>query len=211
MLALIALLPDWLSAEGLIEFFGDWALWGVVLIIFVECGLLIGVVFPGDSLLFATGMLISTGFINANIWVAVTLLTAAAIIGNLVGYQIGKAIGPKLFTTDSRIFKLEYVTRTEAFFERYGNRAIVLARFVPVVRTVITALAGVGRMDFGRFMKYTAIGGVIWGTGVTLLGYYAGAIPLVKNNVEIALLTIFIVSWIPILLEAYRFKRDTSN
>lgn len=211
MLALMALLPDWLSAEGLIEFFGDWALWGVVLIIFVECGLLIGVVFPGDSLLFATGMLISTGFINANIWVAVTLLTAAAIIGNLVGYQIGKAIGPKLFTTDSRIFKLEYVTRTEAFFERYGNRAIVLARFVPVVRTVITALAGVGRMDFGRFMKYTAIGGVIWGTGVTLLGYYAGAIPLVKNNVEIALLTIFIVSWIPILLEAYRFKRDTSN
>ena len=211
MLALIALLPDWLSAEGLIEFFGDWALWGVVLIIFVECGLLIGVVFPGDSLLFATGMLISTGFINANIWVAVTLLTAAAIIGNLVGYQIGKAIGPKLFTTDSRIFKLEYVTRTEAFFERYGNRAIVLARFVPVVRTVITALAGVGRMDFGRFMKYTAIGGVIWGTGVTLLGYYAGAIPLVKNNVEIALLTIFIVSWIPILLEAYRFKRDSSN
>lgn len=211
MLAILALLPDWLSAEGLIEVFGDWALWGVVLIIFVECGLLFGVVFPGDSLLFATGMLIAADIINANIWLAVVMLTVAAIVGNLVGYQIGKAIGPRLFTTNSRIFKLEYVTRTETFFERYGNRAIILARFVPIVRTVITALAGVGRMDFRRFMKYTAIGGVIWGAGVTLLGYYAGSVPLIKDNVEIALATIFIVSWIPIVLEAYRMKRGNKN
>ena len=211
MLAILALLPDWLSAEGLIEVFGDWALWGVVLIIFVECGLLFGVVFPGDSLLFATGMLIAADIINANIWLAVVMLTVAAIVGNLVGYQIGKAIGPRLFTTNSRIFKLEYVTRTETFFERYGNRAIILARFVPIVRTVITALAGVGRMDFRRFMKYTAIGGVIWGAGVTLLGYYAGSVPLIKDNVEIALATIFIVSWIPIALEAYRMKRGNKN
>lgn len=211
MLALMALLPDWLSAEGLIDFFGDWALWGVVLIIFVECGLLFGIVFPGDSLLFATGMLIAADVINANIWVAVTALTTAAIVGNLVGYQIGKWVGPKLFTSDSRFFKTEYVTRTEAFFERYGNRAIVLARFVPIVRTVITALAGVGRMDFGRFMRYTAIGGVIWGTGVTLLGYFAGNVQLIKDNVEIALLLIFVASWIPIVLEAYRFKRDSAK
>lgn len=211
MLAILALLPDWLSAEGLIEVFGDWALWGVVLVIFVECGLLFGVVFPGDSLLFATGMLIAADIINANIWLAVTMLTAAAIVGNLVGYQIGKAIGPRLFTTNSRIFKLEYVTRTETFFERYGNRAIIFARFVPVVRTVITALAGVGRMNFRRFMKYTAIGGVIWGAGVTLLGYYAGSVQLIKDNVEIALATIFIASWIPLVLEAYRIKRSNRD
>lgn len=211
MLGLLALVPEWLSAEGLIEFFGDWALWGVVLIIFVECGLLIGVVFPGDSLLFATGMLIATGVINANIWLAVVVLTAAAIIGNLVGYQVGRALGPRLFTTKSRIFKTEYVTRTEAFFERYGNRAIVLARFVPVVRTVITALAGVGQMDFRRFAKYSAIGGVIWGTGVTLLGYFLGTIPFINDNIEVALLVILVVSWIPIVWEGYRIRRDTAK
>lgn len=211
MLGLLALVPEWLSAEGLIEFFGDWALWGVVLIIFVECGLLIGVVFPGDSLLFATGMLIATGVINANIWLAVVVLTTAAIIGNLVGYQVGRALGPRLFTTKSRIFKTEYVTRTEAFFERYGNRAIVLARFVPVVRTVITALAGVGQMDFRRFAKYSAIGGVIWGTGVTLLGYFLGTIPFINDNIEVALIVIVIVSWIPIVWEGYRIRRDTAK
>ena len=211
MLGLLALVPEWLSAEGLIEFFGDWALWGVVLIIFVECGLLIGVVFPGDSLLFATGMLIATGVINANIWLAVVVLTTAAIIGNLVGYQVGRALGPRLFTTKSRIFKTEYVTRTEAFFERYGNRAIVLARFVPVVRTVITALAGVGQMDFRRFAKYSAIGGVIWGTGVTLLGYFLGTIPFINDNIEVALLVIVVVSWIPIVWEGYRIRRDTAK
>lgn len=211
MLGLLALLPDWLSAEGLIEVFGDWALWGVVLIIFIECGLLIGVVLPGDSLLFATGMLIATGVIKENIWLAVIVLTVAAILGNLVGYRVGRAIGPRLFTTKSRIFKTEYVTRTQDFFERYGNRAIVLARFVPVVRTVITALAGVGNMDFARFAKYSAIGGVIWGTGVTLLGYFLGNIQFINDNIEVALLLIVIVSWIPIVWEGYRIRKDQSR
>lgn len=211
MLAMLALLPEWLTADGLIEFFGDWALWGVVLIIFMECGLLIGIAFPGDSLLFAVGMLIATDVINAPIWLACIVLTSAAIIGNLVGYQIGKAVGPRLFTTNSRIFKVAYVTRTEAFFERYGNRAIILARFVPIVRTVITALAGVGRMDFGRFMKFTAIGGVIWGTGVTLLGYFLGNVPFINDNLEVALLLIVIVSWIPIVYEGYRIRRDSKS
>lgn len=205
---MLALLPDWLTADGLIQFFGDWALWGVVLIIFVECGLLFGIAFPGDSLLFAVGMLIATDVINAPIWLACIVLTTAAILGNLVGYQVGKAVGPRLFTTNSRIFKLEYVTRTQLFFERYGNRAIILARFVPIVRTVITALAGVGRMDYARFAKYTAIGGVIWGTGVTLLGYFLGNVPFINDNLEVALLIIVIVSWIPIVYEGYRIRRD---
>ena len=211
MLALIALLPDWLTAEGLIQFFGDWALWGVVFIIFIECGLLIGVVLPGDSLLFAVGMLIATEVINAPIWLACIVLTIAAIAGNLVGYHVGKAIGPRLFTTNSRIFKTEYVTRTEVFFERYGNRAIVFARFVPVVRTVITALAGVGHMDYGRYAKFTTIGGVLWGTGVTLLGFFLGSVQFIHDNLEIALAIIVVVSWIPLLLEAYRIKKDSAS
>lgn len=211
MLALLALMPDWLTAEGLIQFFGDWALWGVTFIIFIECGILIGVVLPGDSLLFAVGMLIATEVINAPIWLACLVLTTAAIAGNLVGYQVGKALGPRLFTTQSRIFKTEYVTRTEAFFERYGNRAIVFARFVPVVRTVITALAGVGHMDYARYAKFTAIGGVIWGTGVTLLGYFLGSVQFIHDNLEVALIIIVIVSWIPLVLEGYRIKKDSAR
>lgn len=211
MLALLALMPDWLTAEGLIQFFGDWALWGVTFIIFIECGILIGVVLPGDSLLFAVGMLIATEVINAPIWLACLVLTTAAIAGNLVGYQVGKALGPRLFTTQSRIFKTEYVTRTEAFFERYGNRAIVFARFVPVVRTVITALAGVGHMDYARYAKFTALGGVIWGTGVTLLGYFLGNIQFIHDNLEVALIIIVVVSWIPLVLEGYRIKKDSAR
>lgn len=205
---MLALIPQWLTAEGMIEFFGNWALWGVALILFVECGLLVGVVLPGDSLIFAVGMLIATDVINAPIWLACLVMTAAAIAGNLVGYQVGRTLGPKLFTTKSRLFKTEYVTRTEAFFERYGNRAIVFARFVPVVRTVITALAGVGRMEWGRYMKFSAIGGVLWGTGVALSGFFLGSVQFIHDNLEVALVIIVIVSWIPILVEGYRIRRD---
>ena len=207
---MLALVPSWLTADGLISFFGDWAMWGVALIIFIECGLLVGVVLPGDSLLFGVGMLIATDVINAPIWLACLVLTTAAITGNIVGYQVGKSLGPKLFTTKSRLFKLEYVTRTEAFFERYGNRAIVFARFVPVVRSVITALAGVGHMDRVRYLKFTTIGGVIWGTGVTLTGFFLGSVQFIHDNLEVALVIIVIVSWIPLLLEGYRIKRDSA-
>jgi membrane-associated protein len=207
---MLALVPSWLTADGLISFFGDWAMWGVALIIFIECGLLVGVVLPGDSLLFGVGMLIATDVINAPIWLACLVLTTAAITGNIVGYQVGKSLGPKLFTTKSRLFKLEYVTRTEAFFERYGNRAIVFARFVPVVRSVITALAGVGHMDRARYLKFTTIGGVIWGTGVTLTGFFLGSVQFIHDNLEVALVIIVIVSWIPLLLEGYRIKRDSA-
>lgn len=208
---MLALVPSWLTADGLIAFFGDWAMWGVALIIFIECGLLVGVVLPGDSLLFGVGMLIATEVINAPIWLACIVLTIAAIAGNVVGYQVGKALGPKLFTTNSRIFKTEYVTRTESFFERYGNRAIVFARFVPVVRTVITALAGVGHMNRARYLKFTAIGGVVWGTGVTLIGYFLGNVQFIHDNLEIALVIIVIVSWIPLVLEGYRIKKDSAS
>ena len=208
MHAPLALLPDWLNAEWLLAFFGDYALYGVLAIVFAECGLLIGVVFPGDSLLFAFGMLTASGVISQSIWVSTPLITAAAIVGNLTGYWLGAAVGPKLFTRDSRFFKLDYVDRTSAFFERHGNRAIVLARFVPIVRTVITALAGVGGMDRRRFFIYSSIGGVIWGAGATLAGFLLGNVPVVKENFELTLILIVLVSFIPIIIEFLRTRSE---
>ena len=208
---LLALMPDWLTADGLIALFGDYALFGVTAVIFAECGLLIGFFFPGDSLLFAIGMLTATGIIVQPIWVSALLLTAAAILGNITGFWIGEKVGPHIFTTGSRFFKPEYVDRTALFFERYGNRAIIFARFVPIVRTVITAMAGVGHMKRDRFIKYSAIGGVIWGTGVTLLGFWLGSISFVRDNLEIALLLIVTVSWIPLIVEGLRMRKDARN
>ncbi|MEZ5117590.1 MAG: VTT domain-containing protein [Candidatus Nanopelagicales bacterium] len=210
--AVVALGPDWLNPETLLTTLGDIAFWVVLGIIFAECGLLIGFFLPGDSLLFVTGLFIASGYITLNIWVAVVLLIAAAILGNATGYWIGYKVGPALFRRpDSRLFKQEYVDKTHEFFERYGARAIVLARFVPIVRTFITAIAGVARMDFRRYMTYSAIGGVLWAGGVTLAGYYLGTIPWVKDNVEIILIAVVVVSVIPIVIEYWRHKREKAR
>jgi membrane-associated protein len=208
MLSVLALLPDWLSADGLIRIFGDYALYGVLAVIFAECGLLVGIVFPGDSLIFALGMFTATGVITQPIWISLPLIALAAIVGNMTGYWIGVNAGPKVFTSNSRFFKPEYVDRTSDFFERYGNRAIIFARFVPVIRTVITLLAGVGRMDRSRFFKFSAVGGVIWSFTNGLLGFWLGSIAIVRDNLTIALLLIVIVSWIPVLSEFLRIRRD---
>ncbi len=209
MLALLTLMPEWLSPETLIEMFGEYALYGVLAIIFAECGLLIGVVLPGDSMLFAFGMLTATGVITQSIWISIPLLIIAAILGNLVGYWLGAKVGPRLFTQDSRFFKQEYVDRTSEFFERYGNRAIVLARFVPIVRTVITALAGIGGMERRRYFTYTAIGAFVWAGGATLAGYLLGNIPIIKDNFELTLIAIVAISFIPIVIEYLRAKRES--
>lgn len=211
MLSVIALLPSWLSADGLIDFFGAYALYGVAAVIFAECGLLIGIVFPGDSLIFALGMFTATGVITQPIWVSIPLIIIAAIAGNMTGFWIGATAGPKVFRTNSRFFKPEYVDRTSTFFERYGNRAIIFARFVPVVRTVITALAGVGHMDRARFFKYSAVGGVIWAAVNGFGGYWLGSVALVRDNLEISLLLIVLISWIPIVVEGLRIRRDSKS
>lgn len=203
-----SLLPDWLNPETLLESLGDWAFWGAVAIIFAECGLLIGFFLPGDSLLFVVGMFIAQGFISVNIWVAAVILAVTAFLGNVVGYWIGAAAGPHLFNRpDSRIFKQEYVTKTHEFFERHGGQAIILARFVPIVRTFITAVAGVARMDLRHYLLYSAIGAVIWGGAITLLGYFLGNIPIIKDNLELALLLIVLVSVVPMVIEWLRSRR----
>lgn len=209
MTAVTALGPSWLNPETMLHNLGDIAFWVVMGIIFAECGLLIGFFLPGDSLLFITGLFIAQNYISMNIWLAAILLTISAILGNAVGYWIGKQAGPALFRKpDSKLFKREYVDKTAEFFEKYGARAIVMARFVPIVRTFITATAGMGRMNFRRFLVFSAIGAVLWAGGVTVLGYFLGNIEFVKKNIELILILVIVISLIPVMLEWVKHRRQ---
>ena len=204
------LLPSWLDPDYLINnVFGPYALWGVAFIIFAECGLF--AILPGDSLLFTVGLFVALGTIHHPLWLVCVVLTVAAVAGNVCGYWLGRLIGPPLFKPRTglmgRIFKEKYVEQTEEFFLRYGSRALILARFVPIVRTFVTLVAGVGRMDFRRFITYTAIGGILWACGVTIAGYYLGTIPFIHRNIEAALILIVIVSVIPMGVEYLLARR----
>jgi membrane-associated protein len=202
------LLPSWLDPATII---GDYGLWIVLAIIFAECGLLIGFFFPGDSLLFTLGLFIARGDVSQPLWLACVLTSVAAIAGNQVGYQIGKAAGPRIFNRpDSRLFRREYVDKTNAFFERYGARAIVLARFVPIVRTFITVTAGVGRMNYRLYTTYTVIGGILWAAGLTIVGHLLGNVDFVAKHIELILIAIVAVSVVPIAIELLR-KRSRSS
>ena len=201
--------PDWLNPEKMISAFGAWALWGTAAIIFAETGLLLGFFLPGDSLLFTVGLLKGRGDISQPLWFVCLVLTVMAFFGNVVGYQIGRAAGPAIFNRpDSRFFRQEYVDKTVAFFDKYGARAIVLARFVPIVRTFITVIAGVGKMDRRRYFVYSGIGAALWAVGVTVLGYLLGGQSFVKNNIEYILVAIVFVSVLPILFEVLRARRN---
>ncbi len=197
-----ALGPSWLDPGQLIETFG---LIGILVIVFAECGLLIGFFLPGDSLLFTAGLLVARDDIKQPLWLVCVLICVAAIAGNQVGYLIGRKAGPAVFNRpDSRFFKQEYVDKSYAFFDRYGPRAIVLARFVPIVRTFITVTAGVGRMDYRTYTTYSVIGGVLWGAGVTILGFSLGNVEFVADHIELILIGIVLVSVIPIAIELLR-------
>jgi membrane-associated protein len=204
-----ALGPEWLDPQFIIEWLGPWALAGVCLIIFAECGLLVGFFLPGDSLLFITGLAVVTGLIDTPLWLVCILLVVAAFLGNVCGYYIGRKAGPAIFDKpNSRLFKRENVDRTQAFFDKYGNRAIVLGRFVPIVRTFITVMAGVGRMDAKRFFTFSAIGGVAWAAGVTLLGAALGQIQFVRDNIELMLILVVLISVLPIAFEVIKARRE---
>ena len=198
---------NWLDPQYLLNTFGDYALWGAAAVIFAECGLLIGFFLPGDSLLFTVGLLVAQDKISYPLWVCCVVLTVAALAGNAVGYGIGMRAGPRLFQReDSRLFKQSYVDKTHAFFDKYGNRAVLLARFVPIVRTFITAMAGVGTMRFRPFIVFSAIGAVIWAAGVTLLGHALGNVALIRDHIELMLLVIVAVSVVPIGVEFLRHR-----
>src|SRR5215470_4395154 len=205
--AVLALGPSWLNPQSFLDQLGMWALWGAAAVVFAECGLFTFFL-PGDSLLFTVGLFVGTGGIHQPLWVSCLVLSVAAFAGNVVGYEIGHAVGPRLLARpDSRLIRPENIKRTHEFFERHGARAIVLARFVPIVRTFITVVAGVGGMDRRRFLTYTGVGAVLWACGVTLLGYFLGSVDFVKTHIELILIGIVAVSFIPVLVEYLRSRR----
>lgn len=206
--------PDWLLAE-----FGSSLIWLSLVIVFIECGLFFPFL-PGDTLLFALGLFIAGGKIEifgvgepvVEIAVAVVLLTAAAVLGNISGYEIGRAIGPPLYHRDGRILKRKYFDQTSAFFDKHGNKALVIGRFVPFVRTYITVVAGVTRMDRRRFFVWSVVGAAIWVTSITLLGYFLGNVPRVgpflSENIDYAILVILLFTVIPVGFETLKRRRQ---
>ncbi len=198
--------PVWMDPSYLLAQYGGAFFLIALLIVFIECGLLFPIL-PGDTLLFAVGLFIATGQIGVNLGVALVALSAAALLGNLVGYEIGRAVGPPLYRHDGRILKKRYFDQTTVFFERYGNKALVIGRFVPVVRTFITVVAGVGRMDRRRFFTWSAVGAVSWACSVTLLGYLLGAtFPGLQSKLELVILVIVAFSLLPVLVEYLRHR-----
>ena len=200
----VALGPKWIEPDFLIETLGTL---GLLAIVFVESGLLVGFFLPGDSLLFTAGLLSANGTLP-DLWVLLVTIPLAAIAGDQVGYAIGRKAGPRIFNRpESRFFQREYVEKSEEFFAKHGARTIVLARFVPIVRTFAPVMAGVARMPYRTFVTYNVIGGVAWGWGVTTLGYFLGQIEFVRLNIEYIIVAIVLISFIPVGLEIRRAQR----
>ncbi len=204
-----ALGPDWMDPQYLLDSYGQQMFVLSLLIIFVECGLFFPIL-PGDSLLFAVGLFIANGALQIPLLVALVALATAAFLGNVVGYEIGRAIGAPLYARNGRFLKKEYFDKTTEFFDRYGNKALVLGRFVPIVRTFITVVAGVGRMPRRRFFTWSAVGAILWAVGITLLGYFLGGVSFVKDNLEVAMLLIVAVSVLPMAIEWLRHRRRSA-
>ena len=223
-MALLAALPDvstlllgmdWMEPEYLLDRFGPELLWVSLLIIFVECGLFFPFL-PGDTLLLSLGVFIATDDIDifpgghlAEMSVALVLLCAAAMLGNIAGYEIGRAIGPPLYHREGRVLKKKYFDQTAEFFDKHGSKALVIGRFVPFVRTYITVVAGVTRMDRRRFFVWSFVGAIFWVLSITLLGYWLGTrVPWLRDNIDLAILAILSLSVIPVLIEVHRHRRN---
>ncbi|MEG0187780.1 MAG: VTT domain-containing protein, partial [Algoriella sp.] len=186
--------------ETLLNQYQNWFYIILFLLIFIETGLVVMPFLPGDSLLFASGMLAAAFPDQLNIYIILGLLWIAAILGDTVNYTIGKTLGTKLVTAKifgKRIIQDSAIQKTESFFQKYGSKTIVIARFVPIVRTLAPFVAGVSKMHYGTFIKYNLIGGTIWVIGITLAGYFLGTIPIIKNNFEIVVMLIIAFSLVP--------------
>jgi len=194
-----------MNPKSLIEAFGTLGLFAIV---FAESGLLVGFFLPGDSLLFTAGLLASKGALNLPVIMAGCAL--AAIAGDQVGYAIGRRAGPALFNRpDSRFFQKKNVERAHAYFDKNGPKTVILARFIPVIRTFTPVVAGVGQMDYRRFVTFNVVGGTLWGAGVTLLGYTLGAsVPSIDRYLLPVILLIVAVSFVPVFLELLKLRRQ---
>lgn len=205
-------LLHFLNPEFLLETFGTLFFAVSCFIIFAETGLLFGFFLPGDSLLFALGLFIATGQIDVPLWLAVTLLAISAFAGDQTGYWIGRKLGPAVFNRPkSRLFNPKNVELAHTFFEKYGSRAVVLAHFVPIMRTFIPVSAGVAKLSWRKYTIYNLIGISLWAVGVTLLGATFGQVPWIQENLEIVLILFVVISFIPIALEILKAYRENKK
>src|SRR6478752_2886159 len=211
----LALMPDFLDPMKLLGYFGTWALVGMLVVIFVESGLLFPIL-PGDSLLFVGGMLAAGTAaiaedggqtVNFQLWQLLVFIPIAAILGGQVGYWIGRNVGTAMFKPDAKLLKQKYLDEAHAFFEQRGPFAIVIARFVPIVRTLAPLVAGAARMNYAVFTLYNAVGAIVWGVGLTLLGYWLGRIEIIQKLLEPIVVAIALVSVLPMFLEWYKRRK----
>jgi membrane-associated protein len=207
----------WMDPNWLLDQFGPAFLWVCLAIILIECGLFFPIL-PGDTLLFAVGLFVATrndivpGPKVLDLPLALLLLTTAALAGNVLGYEIGRKLGPPLYERDGRIIKQKYFDQTTAFFDKHGNKALVIGRFVPFVRTYITVVAGVTEMKRSRFFFWSAVGAVGWVALITLLGYFLGAaFPALGDNIDKAIVVILLFSVIPIAYEWVKHRREAAT
>lgn len=196
---------DWLDAQSIIDTFGDWAVLAVVMVIFLETAFIFTSFLPGDSLLFIIGLTLSVGSGVIPDWLGFILIWLAAFGGTQLGWYVGYKIGPPLFERrENIIFNKKVVDTTRKFFDKYGVRAIILARFVPIIRALVPMFAGISKVEFGRFTRLNAIGATLWLAVFMVPGYFLGNLPLVKENLETAVLIVIIVSSLPFPLEILR-------
>ena len=186
--------------------YGAWIYAILFLIVFFETGVVVTPFLPGDSLLFATGALAAAGVLDLG--AVLVLLSAAAIIGDNMNYWIGRGIGPRVFTADSRWLKREYLLRTKHYYERHGGKTVVLARFMPIIRTFSPFVAGIGRMNYPRFLAFDVGGGIFWVCAFTLLGYFFGNVPIVKQNFGLVIVAVIVLSLVPLMVEVWRARAE---
>lgn len=212
----IKFILDWLLHIGdklpaLVADYGTLVYIILFLVIFAETGLVVVPFLPGDSLLFVAGMVVAQG--SLNLWLLMAVLIVAAVLGDTVNYHIGKFIGPKVFTDTEpknffmRLLKKEHLETAQAFYEKHGGKTIIMARFVPIVRTFAPFVAGIGKMDYSRFITYNVIGGIVWVIGLTIAGYFLGEFEVIKKNLEIAIIGIIFISVLPIIVEYFRNRK----
>jgi membrane-associated protein len=192
---------------AIVDQYKVWSYAILFIIVFCETGLVVTPFLPGDSLLFAAGAVASKGVIDPNF--LALILFIAAVVGDAVNYSIGRYIGPKVFEKkDSRIFKQEYLRRTQRFFEKYGSKTIVFARFVPIVRTFAPFLAGVGSMSYSKFGLYNVFGGALWVGIFVYAGFFFGSQPFVEKNFKVVILAIIVLSFLPAVIEVIKARRE---
>ena len=193
---------------NIINMFGSLTYVILFLIVFAETGFVVTPFLPGDSLLFVVGTLSGSGFLN--IWIAYIALLLAAILGDTVNYWLGHHLGKRVFSKEYfKFFNKEYLEKTEKFYEKHGGKTIILARFVPIIRTFAPFVAGVGKMHYSTFISYNIVGGFAWVTGLTFAGYFFGGLPIIKNNFEFAVIGIILISLLPMLFEYLKHKRSS--